>query len=146
MANAATTRVSPCAVPAAPPLKAFLLRDLGGIDRALKSHYPLRPNFLASDHPLIDFGWDALSLTLSFESSLSSPSYPVRDDVEGRNEELVADEGEGVEHVEDADGVQHDGAVLPLLLREQVRREEGVVPAAVSLGGKLDAAEKEERE
>ena len=71
---------------------------------------------------------------------------PFNDDVEGGHEVVVADEGEGVEHVEDADGVQHDGAVLPLLLREQVRREEGVVPAAVSLGGKLDAAEKEERE
>ena len=80
-----------------------------------------------------------LSHSLIRVISLSSPSYPVRDDVEGRNEELVADEGEGVEHVEDADGVQHDGAVLPLLLREQVRREEGVVPAAVALGGKLDA-------
>ena len=73
MTNAATSRVSPCAVPTHPPLKAFLLRDLGGIDRALKSHYPLRPNFLASDHPLIDFGWDARarSLSLSHSSHLS---------------------------------------------------------------------------
>ena len=120
------------------PFKAFLLWDLGRINGALKSHYPLRPNFLASDHPLIDFGSDACSLSLS----LSRSSYPVSDDVEGRNKELVANEGERVEHVEDAEGVQDDGAALPLLLREEVRWEEGVVAASVAVGGKLNAGRK----
>ena len=141
MTNAATTRVGRCARPTH-PIKAFLLRDLGGIDRALKSHYPLRPNFLASDHPLIDFGSDACALSLSLSLSLSRSSYPVSDDVEGRNKELVANEGERVEHVEDAEGVQDDGAALPLLLREEVRWEEGVVAASVAVGGKLNAGRK----
>lgn len=77
--------------------------------------------------------------------SPSSSSYPVSDHVEGRNEELVANESERVEHVEDAEGVQEDGAPLPLLLREQVRGEEGVVPAPVAVGGNLNA-EKEDGE
>ena len=72
-------------------------------------------------------------------------TYPVSDDVEGRNEELVADEGERVEHVEDAEGVQDDGALLPLLFGEQVRGEERVVPASVAVGSKLDAERKEGR-
>ena len=125
----------------------LLAQGFGRDRQSIEKPLPSEAQFPGQRSPLDRF-WlgRSVSLTLSFESSLSSPSYPVRDDIEGRNEELVADEGEGVEHVEDADGVQHDGAVLPLLLREQVRREEGVVPAAVSLGGKLDAAEKEERE
>ena len=69
-------------------------------------------------------------------------TYPVSDDVEGRNKELVANEGERVEHVEDAEGVQNDGAALPLLLREEVRWEEGVVAASVAVGGKLNAGRK----
>ena len=121
------------------PIKASLLWDLGRIDKALKSHYPPRPNFLASDHPLIDFGSDACALSLP---PLSRSSYPVSDDVEGRNKELVANEGERVEHVEDAEGVQDDGAALPLLLREEVRWEEGVVAASVAVGGKLNAGRK----
>ena len=128
----------------------LLAQGFGRDRQSIEKPLPSEAQFPGQRSPLDRF-WlgrsRSVSLTLSFESSLSSPpSYPVRDDVEGRNEELVADEGEGVEHVEDADGVQHDGAVLPLLLREQVRREEGVVPAAVALGGKLDAAEKEGRE
>ena len=122
----------------------LLAQGFGRDRQSIEKPLPSEAQFPGQRSPLDRF-WlgRSVSLTLSFESSLSSPSYPVRDDVEGRNEELVADEGEGVEHVEDADGVQHNGAVLPLLLREQVRREEGVVPAAVALGGKLDAAEKE---
>ena len=59
----------PCVRPTS-PTEASLLWDLGRIDRALKSHYPLRPNFLTSDHPLIDFGSDALILlTLSVMTS-----------------------------------------------------------------------------
>ena len=87
-----------------------------------------------------------LSLSLSLSPPpLSRSSYPVSDDVEGRNKELVANEGERVEHVEDAKGVQDDSAALPLLLREQVRGEEGVVAASVAVGGKLNAERREGR-
>ena len=41
--------------------------------------------------------------------------------------------------------MQDDSAALPLLLREQVRGEEGVVAASVAVGGKLNAERREGR-
>ena len=54
-------------------------------------------------------------------------THPLGDDVKGRDEELVTDERERVEHVDDADDVKNDGALAQLVLREQVRREQSVV-------------------
>jgi hypothetical protein len=54
-------------------------------------------------------------------------SYRFCDDVQGWDEELVTDEGEGVEHVDDADDVKDDGAVLQLLVGKQVRRKKRIV-------------------
>ena len=54
-------------------------------------------------------------------------THPLSDDVKGWDEELVTDERERVEHVDDADDVEDDGAAAQLLVREQVGREEGIV-------------------
>ena len=63
--------------------------------------------------------------------------YRICDDVQGWDEELVTDEGEGVEHVDDADDVEDDGAVLQLLLRKQVGWKERVVFGAKQENVKL---------
>lgn len=49
------------------------------------------------------------------------------DDVEGRHKELVAHDGQRDEHVDDAEDVQHDGALPPLLHGEEVRGEQRVL-------------------
>ena len=54
-------------------------------------------------------------------------AYLFSDDIQGGDEELVADEREGVEHVDDADDVEGDGALFQLGLREQIGREQRVV-------------------
>lgn len=46
--------------------------------------------------------------------------------VQRRHEELVAHDGQGDEHVNEADDVQEDGAVAALLFGEEIRREEGL--------------------
>ena len=48
------------------------------------------------------------------------------DDVQRGDEELVADDGEGYEHVDDAEHVQRHGARRQLVGAEEVWREEGV--------------------
>ena len=125
----------------APNLSDQGLLALGfGKDRqSIEKPLPSEAQFPGQRSPLDRF-W--LGRVLSLSLSLSRSSYPVSDDVEGRNKELVANEGERVEHVEDAEGVQDDGAALPLLLREEVRWEEGVVAASVAVGGKLNAGRK----
>ncbi len=55
-----------------------------------------------------------------------------RDYVQGGHEVLVAHQGQGVEHIDDADDVEDDGAVPPLLLGEEVVGEE-VVPLLLLL-------------
>lgn len=49
------------------------------------------------------------------------------DHVQRRHEELVAHDGQRDEHVDDAEDVQEDRSVAPLLQGEQVLREEGVL-------------------
>lgn len=46
------------------------------------------------------------------------------DHVERRHEKLVAYDGQRDEHVDHAEHVEYDGAALPFLFREQIRREE----------------------
>lgn len=46
-------------------------------------------------------------------------AYPV----DGWHEELIADHGQGDEEVEREERMQHDGAMLPLQLREQAGGE-----------------------
>ena len=48
------------------------------------------------------------------------------DDIERGNEELVTDDGEGHEHVDDAEDVENHGAALQLLLVEEIWRKEGI--------------------
>lgn len=49
------------------------------------------------------------------------------DDVEGRHKELVAHDGQRDEHVDDAEDVQRDGALPPLLHGEEIGGEQRVL-------------------
>lgn len=48
------------------------------------------------------------------------------DDVQARDEELVADDGQRDEHVDDPQNVQDDGTIAALVLREEVLGEERI--------------------
>ena len=54
-------------------------------------------------------------------------NYLVCDDIEGGHEELVTDEGEGVEHVDDPDHVEDHSALSQLVASEKVWRKQGIV-------------------
>ena len=48
------------------------------------------------------------------------------DDIERGNEELVTHDGQGHEHVDDAEDVEHHRATLQLLLVEEIWRKQGI--------------------
>ena len=53
-------------------------------------------------------------------------THPLSNDVQGRYEELVTDQGQGVKHVDDADDVENHSTAFQLFRRKKVRRK--IVP------------------